>query len=269
VYAKGMRFLVFIILFCGFCTFAANAKDYSGYGEYHFGPNVAESRACELAFERAKTNALSKVFGEKINSRNFLRCSESDNVECELNQYTLITSDGTINKIKKRKQAVTKQEGSSICRCQIIASIDKPKHQSDPNFHFNARINKRYFRNLEKFTIQIEPSIKMFVNIFSWNPYTSKGTQISRIFPNKYEQDNKIENKRIIPGEEKKYKFKAEYPDEVQDKKYIDQYLIVLATKKNITFLKDYKFKNFQAIIYEIPNNKKRKETIIYDVLKN
>ena len=76
----------------------------------------------------------------------------------------------------------------------------------------------------------------MFVNIFSWNPYGSKGTQVSRIFPNKYEQDNKIENKRLIPGEEKRYKFIVKYPDEVQDKKYIDQYLIVLATKKNITF---------------------------------
>ena len=264
-----MRFLVFIIFFYGFYIFAANAKDYSGYGEYHFGPNVAESRACELAFERAKTNALSKVFGEKIYSGDFLRCSESDNVECELNQYTLITSDGTINKIKKRKEEVIKQEGFSTCIYQIIASIDKPKHQPDPNFHFNARTNKRYFIDLEKFTIQIEPSIKMFVNIFSWNPYTSKGTQVSRIFPNEHEQDNKIENKRLIPGEEKKYKFIVKYPDEVQDKKYIDQYLIVLATKKNITFLKDYEFKNFQAIIYEIPNNEKRKETIIYDILKN
>ena len=150
-----------------------------------------------------------------------------------------------------------------------IASIDKPKHQPDPNFHFSARINKRYFRDLEKYMIQIEPSIKMFVNIFSWNPYGSKGTQVSRIFPNEHEQDNKIENKRLIPGEEKKYKFIVKYPDEVQDKKYIDQYLIVLATKKNITFLKDYEFKNFQAIIYEIPNNEKRKETIIYDILKN
>jgi len=264
-----MRFLVFIIFFYGFYIFAANAKDYSGYGEYHFGPNVAESRACELAFERAKTNALSKVFGEKIYSGDFLRCSESDNVECELNQYTLITSDGTINKIKKRKEEVIKQEGFSTCIYQIIASIDKPKHQPDPNFHFNARINKRYFRDLEKYMIQIEPSIKMFVNIFSWNPYGSKGTQVSRIFPNEHEQDNKIENKRLIPGEEKKYKFIVKYPDEVQDKKYIDQYLIVLATKKNITFLKDYEFKNFQAIIYEIPNNEKRKETIIYDILKN
>jgi|TARA_B100001964_G_scaffold101611_1_gene113571 hypothetical protein len=264
-----MRLLVFIILFCGFYIFAANAKDYGGYGEYRFGPNVSESRACELAFEKAKINALSKVFGEKIHASDFLRCSESDNVECELNQYTLITSDGTINKIKKKTSGVTKQEGFSICQCQIIASIDKPKHQPDPNFHFNARSNKRFFRDLEEYMIQIEPSTKMFVNIFSWNPYASKENQVSRIFPNKYEKDNKIENKRIIPGKEKGYKLKAKYPDEVQGKKHIDQYLIVLATKKKITFLKDYEFKNFQAIIYEIPNNKKRKETIIYDVLKN
>ena len=264
-----MRFLVFIIFFCGFCIFAANAKNYDGYGEYKFGPNIAESRACELAFERAKTNALSKVFGEKIYSGDFLRCSESDNVECELNQYTLITSDGTINKIKKRKEEVIKQEGFSICICQIIASIDKPKHQPDPNFHFSARINKRYFRDLEKYMIQIEPSIKMYVNIFSWNPYTSKGTQVLRIFPNKYEQDNKIENKRKIPGKKYNYSFKVQYPPKIQKKKYVDEYLIVVATKKDNDFIDDYKFKKFQEIISEIPNDEFRIEKINYEILKN
>ena len=63
---KAMRFLVFIIFFWGFYIIEVNAKDYSGFGEYHFGPNVAESTACDLAFERAKKNALSNAYGEKI-----------------------------------------------------------------------------------------------------------------------------------------------------------------------------------------------------------
>ena len=46
---------------------------------------------------------------------------------------------------------------------------------------------------------------------------------------------NKIENKRIIPGEEKGYKFKVKYPDEVQDKKFIDQFSkLNLKTVKNL-----------------------------------
>ncbi len=61
-----MRFLVFIIFFCGFCIFEVNAKDYRGIGKYRFGPNVAESIACDLAFERAKKMPLVMLMVKKF-----------------------------------------------------------------------------------------------------------------------------------------------------------------------------------------------------------
>ena len=91
-----MRFLVFIIFCYGFYIIEANAKDYNGFGEYRFGPNVAESIACDLAFERAKKNALSNALGEKLFSQDFMRCSESDNAECELNKTIISTINGRI-----------------------------------------------------------------------------------------------------------------------------------------------------------------------------
>ena len=45
---------IFIIFNFEFYATKANAKDYSGTGKYRFGPNIAESTACDLAFERAK-----------------------------------------------------------------------------------------------------------------------------------------------------------------------------------------------------------------------
>ena len=165
---KTMRFLVFIIFFCGFCIFEVNAKDYRGIGKYRFGPNVAESIACDLAFERAKKNALSNALGEHLFSQDFMRCSESDNAECELNKTIISTIDGRIKKIKKKKPTLTKQEGSSVCTYKITATIVKPKKSKDANFHFNLILNKKIFRNDEKFTIDIEPNMKMFINIFQW-----------------------------------------------------------------------------------------------------
>ena len=265
-----MRFLVFIIFFCGFCIFEVNAKDYRGIGKHRFGPNVAESIACDLAFERAKKNALSNAYGEKVFSEDFMRCSESDNAECELNKTIISTIDGRIKKIKKKKWLpVEKQAGFAICTCEIIADIVKPKKSKDANFHFNLILNKKIFRNDEKFTIDIEPNMKMFINIFQWNPYVSEGSNITKIFPNKFESNNEIEKKRKIPDTKSGYSFKAEYPAERQNKKQIDEYLIVLATKKDNNFMNHYEYKKFQEIIHEIPNDEYRLEKIKYEILKN
>ena len=268
---KTMRFLVFIIFFCGFCIFEVNAKDYSGIGKYRFGPNVAESIACDLAFERAKKNALSNAYGEKIFSEDLMRCSETEgDAKCELNKSIISTINGTIKKIKRKIiLPLEKQVGYSICTCQIIAAIVKPKKSKDANFHFNLILNKKIFRNDEKFTIDIKPNMKMFVNIFQWNPYVSEGSNITKIFPNKFESNNEIEKKRKIPDIKSGYSFKAEYPAETQNKKYVDEYLIVLATKKDNHFMNHYKYKKFQEIIHEIPNDEYRMEKINYEILKN
>ncbi len=264
-----MRFLIFIIFFYGFCIFEVNAKDYSGTGEYRFGPNVAESIACDLAFERAKKNALSNALGEHLFSQDFMRCSESDNAECELNKTIISTIDGRIKKIKEKKPTLTKQEGFSVCTYKITATIVKPKKSKDANFHFNLILNKKIFRNDEKFTIDIEPNMKMFVNIFQWNPYVSEESNITKIFPNKFESNNEIEKKRKIPDIKSGYSFKAEYPAETQNKKYVDEYLIVLATKKDNDFMNHYEYKKFQEIMHEIPNDEYRVEQIKYEILKN
>ena len=265
-----MRFLVFIIFFCGFCIFEVNAKDYRGIGKYRFGPNVAESIACDLAFEKAKKNALSNAYGEKIFSEDFMRCSESESAECELNKTIISTIDGRIKKIKKKNWLpVEKQAGYAICTCEIIASIVKPKKSKDANFHFNLTLNKKIFRNDEKFTIDIEPNMKMFINIFQWNPYVSEESNITKIFPNKFESNNEIEKKRTIPDTKSGYSFTVEYPTETQNKKQIDEYLIVLATKKDNNFMNHYEYKKFQEIMHEIPNDEYRVEKIKYEILKN
>ena len=261
------RFTFIIILFFIFLNTKVHSKDYKGYGEYHYGPNVAENRACKLAFENAKKDALSKVYGEKIFSEDLMRCSETDgNAECELNKSTISTINGTIKKIKKKVRKLDRLEGYSICRFEIVASIDKPKQKKDPNFDFNISINQKYFRDNEKLIFTIEPSTKMFVNIFQWEPYKHNNKKLIRIFPNEFESKNQIEKKRLIP---KGYHFKVKYPNNVKNKKYVDEYMIILATKNNIGFLQNYEFKSFQERISEIPNNEYRIKKISYEILKN
>jgi len=270
-----MRILLIIIFFCGFNITKVIAKDYEGYGEYRFGPNVTEVKACKLALENAKKNSLTKVYGEKIFSEDLMRCSETDDdTQCELNKSTISTINGTIKKIKNKKRSLERQEGYSICRFEIVVNIVQPKQKKDPNFDFNISINNKLFRNGEELTILIEPNATMFINIFQWQPYTSTGISLTKIFPNINESNNKIEKnkKKKIPGESsevhKKYNFVVEYPNK-ENKKYVDEYLVVVATKNIVNFVTDYDFKSFQDIISEIPNNEYRTKKMSYEILKN
>ena len=82
---------------------------------------------------------------------------------------------------------------------------------------------------------------------------------------------NMIEDKKIIPDEKsstKKYSFKIEYPD-LQEKKYVDEYIIVIATKNDASFLEKYDFESFQNTLSEIPNDEKRIKKASYEILKN
>lgn len=267
-------YLSLILIFFNFTFYInkASAKDYEGYGEYRFGPNISESTACKLAFERAKTNALSNALGEKIISMDLMRCSEGDSAECELNQTIISSIGGTIKKIKKQSQLpVEKLEGSSICRFQLIANIAKPKKKPDPNFNYNLRLNNKLFRDGERLTIKIDPTMKMFINIFQWVPWRSKEINLNKIFPNKFEAINMIEDEKIIPDEKssaKKYSFTIKYPD-LQEKKYVDEYLIVIATKNDVSFLEEYDFESLQNTLSEIPNDEKRIKKASYEILKN
>ena len=271
---KNLIYLSLILIFFNFTFYInnASAKDYKGYGEYRFGPNIAESTACKLAFERAKTNALSNAFDEKLFSMSLMRCSEDGKAECELNQTIISSIGGTIKKIKKKTELpIERLEGKSICRVQLIANIAKPKKKPDPNFNYNLRLNKKLFRDGERLTIEMDPTMKMFVNIFQWQPYRSKEINLNKIFPNKYEAMNMIEDKKIIPDEKyssKKYFFTIKYPD-LQEKKYVDEYIIVIATKNDVSFLEEYDFESFQNTLSEIPNDEKRIKKASYEILKN
>ena len=80
---------------------------------------------------------------------------------------------------------------------------------------------------------------------------------------------NEIKNKKIIPEKKYKYSFVVKYPHKLEDKKYVDEYLLILATKTNINFLDEYEFKRLQQRISEIPNNEYRIEKTNYEILKN
>ena len=49
----------------------------------------------------------------------------------------------------------------------------------------------------------------------------------------------------------------------------MDEYIIVIATKNDVSFLEEYDFESLQNTLSEIPNDEKRIKKGSYEILKN
>ena len=49
----------------------------------------------------------------------------------------------------------------------------------------------------------------------------------------------------------------------------MDEYIIVIATKNDVSFLEEYDFESLQNTLSEIPNDEKRIKKASYEILKN
>ena len=84
--------------------------------------------------------------------------------------------------------------------------------------------------------IEINTSKKMYMTIFQWLPYGGKKFNIiSKIFPNKdfnKNIDNLIDGQLVL-------KYETYFPEEIKENK-VDEYLIFVASEKDINWLNSY-----------------------------
>lgn len=241
------------------------AKKVLSKGIYRFGPNISENLACKLAFENAKKNALTKVVGEEIYSQDYMSCSDNnDNANCILNKSFISNINGNIKNIKKSEHVVEKRDGYSLCKIEIQANIKKPKFKKNPGIDFQVKLNKKIFNNNDDLKIFLKSTKELYFNIFQWSP-NSDYKKFIKIFPNEIQQNNFLKREFSLPNN--KYSFKTLYPKEVDNKKYIDEYLIILSSENNLKLLNDYSYENFQKMLQEIPNNQFRIKRINYEII--
>ena len=71
-YKQGIALLgIFLVSNC------IHAEMAHGVGEYLYGPDTSESKACELAQDKAKSMALISVMGESVSNEEQLYCKET------------------------------------------------------------------------------------------------------------------------------------------------------------------------------------------------
>ena len=232
----------FLTLF--FVCHSAFAEKVKGVGSYTHTSNMSADEGCALAKKRAKLNALEKTIGQTISSEELEKCSEIDGQSnCERNQFFLSSFNGDISELKvldKNKSIETLSTGETvyICKIDIEANVLPASQVEDVNFDFNINFNNYNFRTGDDLKIKINVTMPMYMNIFQILPYQkAKEGQAFRLFPNEREKNSYIKSTETTLPTNGKYEIF--FPSNV-NKSSVDEYLLFVASKEKMNFLKEY-----------------------------
>ena len=242
----------------------AHAEAVNAKGEYLYGPDTSEADACRLAKERAKANALSKVFGESISMEEQMSCREvkggKPDYGCELNRVSWSSIEGDIRSVTDYRKVIESRVGEKACIVTLTADVVLPDRKPDSSFDLKATLNEKVYRTGDVLTISLEPTVPMHVAIFNWMPYQDRDA-VTQMFPNQMDLDSYITKKTFIPTENKSssYDFTMTWLETLpKNKTFVDEYLIVIGTKKPIKWLSSYELDDFKLKLREIPLDEMR-----------
>ncbi len=235
-----MKKILFLLIFL---IVPANAELVTVSAKHQHMGNYSPIDSCNIAIEKAKKETIkqSSFGGLKITDNIVRKCSEIDGeYDCERNQLSLLELKGEIiswsedkNKRNEGKDIVS---GAHFCEVFITADVEPIKQNSDPEFHFNVKLNQEIYRSGEILEINIDANKKMYMSIFQWLPYGGKKqSKVTKIFPNK--QYNKNVNNLIKDNINLKYE--VYFPEEIGKKK-VFEYLVFVASEKQLSWLPEY-----------------------------
>ena len=241
-------------------------------GEFLYGPDTSERQACEAASQKAMTEAVRKIYGEKLSVNEQLSCKEEgsteDNTNCVYHSYLWSTIDGEIRSSKEISREI--ESIDSLSKCTVILSIEAIKsiEKSDPSFDFKVNLNQNVFRHNDSLNVSIQPSNKMYVTVFGWYPYSKKKV-VEKIFPNKSDTKNLISEFLQIPSKSaiKNYSIQVQFPKKTE-RSFVDEHLIIVASKNQVNWLDAYQFETFRKRLTELKKTEKRVRQVSYRIIR-
>lgn len=250
----------------------AHAEVSRASAEYLFGPETSNNDACNLAIGKAKARALANVLGESVSAEELLSCKGStgkvSDYSCELNQLTWSQIEGEVKRTLSEQTAIERREGASACVAQIEIEVFIPKEKPDPNFQVRADFKQTTFRVGDDFNLEIELTQPGYFAVFNWLPHDSNS--VIRIIP---PNDDPSQSFVFLNPEKTKklsYAMTAAWADSYTSKrKFFDEYLIVVATKKQQRWMSKYSIEDFRSYLQQIPATDKRMVKKAYQLTKN
>ncbi len=241
----------------------AGAVTVSVSAEYLFGPETSQNEACELAFSKAKSQALAQVVGEKVSSDEQQVCyqttGKSTDYGCEFNRISWSMIEGDIRGTKNEAWRVEKREGANACVVSLEVDVVEPTKKPDPNFDISVRLNKSVFSVGDDMLVELEGTEPSHLVIFNWLPHHNN--EVVRIIPSS--GDASIDALPLVRDDARKIlrkiRLEAHWSDLYsRKKKFIDEWLIIIVTKRPQKWLSVYDFGKFKERLREIPADERR-----------
>lgn len=236
---------------------SAKAEVAIGRAEYLYGEDTTQNEACKLATKKAVSQAISQVLPEYVSAQEILSCKGSTGKQadyaCELNQLSWSQIDGHINKIISQETVTSNRSGALVCTAVVKLDVAIPVDKPDPNFQLRATINANTFRvrQKDKINVEIELSQPGYYAIFNWLPHIDNTVHYLELNQNKPKLSVRIDSTNS-------HQLFATWSEAYNKRRsFYDEYLIVVATKKELRWLSRYSYEEFSKVLHLIPENEK------------
>jgi hypothetical protein len=263
---KGFRSVCWGIFYCciGWSSNGAFAIPIDVKADFYFGPDISRNQACDNARESARSKAIAMVTGEKISFDQQLQCfhtsQRGEGRQCEMNQNSSVLVEGRISKSETISETVKTVPGAQVCSVLMVVDVAPPSVESDPGFDLQLELNRSNFRQGDSLSMRLSPSAPMYIYIFNWRSAFNKENVI-KIYPNDLDKDNYINKTITIPAKHSDAKYSLELDWEAPtgyDKDFMNESIIVVASKKPMPWLSVYDLNRFKEKLLEIPLNQRR-----------
>ena len=263
-----MNFIIIVLI--TLFTFSTISKNIVTEYKFLYGPSLSENEACQKAIIEAKKKAISNE-SETLSSESVMFCDESANDELCKNYNAFWSSSNAIIKKFRILEKITgkdKETKLNYCKISATAILSLSKGKSDPNFNFFSKLNKNLFFVGDNLNIFVETKTPMYLNIFQWQLSNNfLKSSVVKIFPNKFDNKNFIENTIHVPNKQTKdYQFLISDYENNNSSIEKAEYILILGTKNNINFRNSYQLGELKSIINEIELGDRRERTHVYKI---
>ena len=256
-----------------FIANSLHAEMAHGVGEYLYGPDTSESKACELAQDKAKSMALISVMGESVSSEEQLYCKETSgkksDYDCEYNSVRWSLIEGDLKSPKNIEKKVETKTGFTSCKVSLDVEVIVPKKKPDPNFDVKAKTNQTVFRVGDDLNLEVESTMPAYFAVFNWLPYENNQVIFVPLAQSADVLDSYALNKNASGKFQFRQSFSATWSKAYTgDKKFYDEWVVVVVTKKPYKWLSSYDLDQFKEKLREIPNDERRIKRLGYQLSK-
>ena len=232
--------------------------------DFYFGPDMSRNQACEYARDSAKSRAVAMVSGEKLASDQSMHCLQSARQlqpqACDLHRNAWVFVEGRIRQSELVSESVKTVQGAQVCSVNLVIDVVPAAIDADAGFDVQLSLNRHSFRAGDELLIHLTPTAPMYVSVFNWRPAFHRDNLV-RLFPNDIDKLNYIHQPITVPSAAagKSYSLEMEWlAPPGDDKDSMSEWLIVVATKKPMSWLPVYDMQRFKQKLLEIPADQRR-----------